>query len=154
MTIVSRFFRYFFQINISGVPCKSSGPLGINQISQTDIMKAILETTGPVATPLALKAVKRSMRLVSSKQFVEAAEKLEKCNFGKLMKISMGLRGLPAVVFIKKPPSEMEILRTNPEWCTFDVYTARYAKAPSKAVGLQLRAKLVSMKLVSKKCFM
>lgn len=154
MKIFSRFFHYFFQTNISGVPCKSSGPLGVSWISQTVIMKAVLETAGPVATPQSLKSVKRSMHLVTTKQFMEAAEELEKNNFGKLIKIAMGSRGKPAVVFIKKPPSEMEILRTNTEWCTFDVYAARYKKVASKTIGLQLRAKLVSMKLVSKQCFM
>ena len=115
-------------------------------------MKAILETTGPVAIPKSVKAVKMSLNILTTKQFLEAAEELEKKNFGKLLKISMGSRVLN--IFIKKPPAEIEhVLRSNPEWCTFDVYAARYAKASSKAIGLQLRAKLVSMKLVSKKCF-
>ena len=135
------------------MPCKSSDPLGVNHISQTDIMKAILETTGPVTTALSLKAVKRSMHLVSSKQFVEAAEELEKCNCGQLLKMSMGSRVLN--IFIKRPPPDIEsILRSNPHLGIFEIYAARYGKAPSKAIGLQLRAKLVALKLVSKNCFM
>ena len=133
-----------------------TGPLAGDQVSHADIMKAILETAGPVATPRAVKAVKSSMHLVTTQQFWEAAGELEKNNFGKLRKIRLaGSRGPPAVVFIKKSPSLVEeMLRRNPEWCTFDVYAARYAKGSSKAIGLQLRAKLVSMKLVSENCFM
>ena len=117
-------------------------------------MRAVLETTGPVASRGAVRVVKKSMNNVTIKQFMKAAEELEKYNFGKLFKLSMGPRGKPAVVFIKKPPSEIqEVLRRYPGWCSFDVYAARYAKGSSKAVGLQLRAKLVSMKLVSKNCF-
>ena len=119
-------------------------------------MKAILETTGPVANLGAVKAVKRSMNVVTTNQFFEAAEELEKYNFGKLIKVSAETKGAKTVfVFLKKPPSEMEeVLRSNPHWCAFDVYAARYAKPSSKAIGLLLRAKLVSMKLVSKNCFM
>lgn len=92
------------------------------------------------------------MHLVSSKQFVEAAEELEKCNLGQLLKMSMGSRMLN--IFIKKPPSDIEaILRSNPHLCIFEIYAARYRKPPSKAIGLQLRAKLVALKLVSKNCF-
>ena len=112
-------------------------------------MKAILETTGPVATRGAVKAVKMSMNVVTAQLFLEAAKELEKNNFGKLFKISK------IDVFIKKPPSEVkDMLRTNPEWCRYDIYAAQYAKGSSKAIGLQLRAKLVSMKLVSKNCFL
>ena len=117
-------------------------------------MQAILGTTGPVATPIAVKAV-RAVHSSTTKQFIEAAEELERVNLGKLMKFSAESRGKPTVVFIKKPPSDVEeILRTNPQWCSFDLYSARYAKGSSKAIGLQLRAKLVAMKLVSKNCFL
>ena len=144
-----------FQNNTSRVYIKSSDPFAGNQISQTDIKQAILGTTGPVATPKAVKAVKAKLNILTTKQFMEAAEELERMNLGKLMKFSAESRGKPTVLFIKKPPSDVEeILRMNPQWCSFDVYSARYAKGSSKAIGLQLRAKLVAMKLVSKNCFM
>ena len=139
---------------MDGIHAKSSGPFAGHQISHMEIMKAILETTGPVTTPRAFKSVKRSMAKVTSKMFLEAAAELEKNNFGKLRKILTTPSGQPAVVFIKKPPSEMEeILRSSPTLCTFELYAERYAKVPSKAIGLQLRAKLVAMNLVPKKCF-
>ena len=118
-------------------------------------MRAILETTGPVATPRGVKAVKASMNILTTKQFNEAAEELERMYLGKFMKFSAESRGKPTVVFIKKPPDEVEAnLRTNPQLCSFDMYATRYARGSSKAIGLQLRAKLVAMKLVSKNCFL
>ena len=130
-----------------------SGPFTGYQIPNIEIMKAILESSGPVTTPRAFKSVKRTMAKVTTKMFMEAAAELEKNNFGKLRKILTVPSGQPAVVFIKKPPCEMEeAMRSNPKLCTFEMYAAKYAKAPSKAIGLQLRAKLVATNLVPKKC--
>ena len=75
-------------------------------------MRNILETTNLVATSKAFKSVKRSMRLVTIKRFLEACAALEKKNFRKL-KILHETKGRPSVVFIKKPPSEIESILTE-----------------------------------------
>ena len=76
-------------------------------------MRNILETTNLVATSKAFKSVKRSMHLVTIKRFLEACAALEKKNFGKLRKILHETKGRPSLVFIKKPPSEIESILTE-----------------------------------------
>ena len=113
-----------------------------------DIMEAILKTPGPVSTPKASKATKMSLNYMTTEQFAEAAKELQKEQFGTFM--SFPERGRPVLIFLKKPPMEVEdCLRFNPGLCTAEMYSARYAKGSSKAIGFQLRSKLVAKKLVS-----
>ena len=94
------------------------------------------------------------MNSMTTKQFLEAAQELEKYNLGRLMSLKIASQ-VNQDVFIKRPPDEVkEALSMNPALCTADVYAARYAKGSSKSIGLQLRAKLVSMRLVPKNCFL
>ena len=117
-------------------------------------MEAILLTPGPVTTSRATKATKFCLRFSTTEQFVEAAEELEKADFGRLLVFTRWKGGVPLHVFLKKPPAELEeVLRANPELCSFDLYAKRYGKGSPKAIGLPLRAKLVKMNLVSEDHF-
>lgn len=123
-------------------------------IGMQDIMTAILQTKGPVATLMAVKSAKMSIRSMGVKDFIEASTALENLNFGRVVGVGQGHRG-KQYVFLKRAPQEAaEALGANPELCSQDVYAARYAKSSSKAIGFQLRAKLVAMKLVSQDHFM
>ena len=116
-------------------------------------MEAILKTPGPVSTPKAAKATKKSLNYMTTEQYIEAVKELDRQQFGTFM--TFGKKGKPRVIFLKKPPAEIaELLRQNPDLCSVDTYASRYAKGPSKAIGLQLRSKLVAMKLVSEKQFL
>ena len=117
-------------------------------------MVGILRTRGPVCVTESVKNTSMALRYMKAKHYVEAAAELERLSFGRLVTVSLGANSKGAVsqVFVKKPPLEVEqTLSVNPDMCTPAVYAERYSKQPSKAVGLTLRAKLVTMRLVPKK---
>ena len=116
-------------------------------------MSAILLTAGPVSTSEAVKNTSRRLHYLKSTRFFEAATELQNINLGTLVSLSQQ-RGVGHKVFVKKSPEEADqVLGANPQLCSVENYTARYRKPPSKAIGLQLKAKLVAMKLVPKKIF-
>ncbi len=118
-----------------------------------DIVQGILLTPGPVATSKAVKYAKMSLIYISNQQFLDAAKELEQRNFGTLVQVSTSSRSLQ--VFLKKTPQEAEpALNAYPEFCDLETYTKRYKKGSSKAISFQLRAQLVSMKLVPPEHFM
>ena len=116
-------------------------------------MSAILLSAGPVSTSEAMKYTSRRLHDLKAMRFSEAATELQNINLGTLVSISQ-TKGRVNKVFVKKSPEEAEqVLGANPHLCSVDNYTARYNKPPSKAIGLQLKAKLVAMKIVPKKIF-
>ena len=121
-----------------------------------DVMAGILNATGPVCTREAAKNTSEVLRFLKAAQFVEAAAELERRQLGQLVTLSANQgKGHASYVFIKKSPDEAaQVLSANSELCSLDVYSARYNKPPSKSIGFQLRARLVSMKLVPKKLLM
>ena len=110
-------------------------------------MSAILLTTGPVATRESVKNTRRSLHYLNPSRFLEAACELENLSLGAV------ISNLNNVFVKKSPPEAQQVLGANPHLCSVENYTARYNKPPSKAIGLQLKAKLVKMKLVPKKIF-
>ena len=116
-------------------------------------MTAILLTAGPVSNTKSVKNTSRSLQYLSTNQFLDAAAELQSMNLGSLVSASLQ-KGLSQQVFVKISPEEaQQVLGANPHLCSVENYTARYNKPPSKAIGLQLKAKLVAMKLVPKKIF-
>ncbi len=86
--------------------------------------------------------------MMSSKQFANVANDLQKANLGTAVKAP----GMRSVVFIKKPPEEVtEALAANPDLCSLDRYTARYNLPVSKSVSLGVRHQLASMGLIPEK---
>ena len=119
-------------------------------------MAAILKVPGPVVTPKAVKSTRRCfLHHLTTNNFIEAAEELEKASFGKMvtMQNSGGITVLKT--FLKKPPVEVEqLLSVNPDLCNFEFYSMQYAKGSPKSISFSLRAKLVAMKLVAQDHFM
>ena len=119
-------------------------------IDVREVMSAILCTTGPVSTCTSVKSTKMSLHWLPSKQYIEAATNLENLGFGRLVAVDPK----HTQVFIKKQPIEVEdALLANPDLGTVETYATRYHKPTAKAIGFQLRAKLVMKKLVSQKHF-
>ncbi len=116
-----------------------------------EVAEAILMTAGPVSTPVAVKSTRNQLHYSTTEQFIQAAKELEKARFGTYYKSIYNNKGKnPVRIFLKRPPSDVEqLLVANPE-----IYAMRYAKASPKAIGFQLRAKLVELNLVSQDHFM
>ena len=120
-----------------------------------DVMKGMLNTTGPVCNRDTTRSNKL-LRSLKSAQFVEAATELERLHLGKLVTLAANQgKGYASYVFVKKSPDEAaQVLSANPDLCSLDVYSERYNKPPSKSIGFILRARLVAMKLVPKQNLM
>ena len=121
-----------------------------NPIELRDVMKAILLTTGPVSTLASVKSTKMALHWLPLEQYMEAAEALEEANFGRLVTVTANHNK----VFIKRDPKDVvQALSENPDLCTPEMFATRYSKPSAKAVAFHLRAKLVTMKLLSQKHF-
>ena len=121
-----------------------------NVVSRRSIMSAILLMSGPVCTHSAMNTNgPHCLRMITSQQFVEAAQELEKADFGFMYTPQQNQRG--SHVFIKRPPSDGVIascLMTNADLCMEDEYATRYAMRPPASVIRKWREKLVSHGLV------
>ena len=118
-------------------------------LSKHNIMAAVLQTAGPVSTQPMLTSNWKFLHLLTVKQFNSAAGDLQTLGLGAFVAIQNGTRA--AHVFVKKEPSLVrEILQEHPELRTDpDYYEQRYCMPASKKIKLNLRAKLVSMKLLT-----
>ncbi len=140
-----------FQNQVGSWQAKKLHPL----ISTTDVIQGILITPGPVATRKAVRHTKKKLIYVTCQQFIDAAKALEQRNLGSLVNVQTSSKSLGLPVFLKKTPHEAEsALNMYPEFCDVETYTMKYQKGSSKAISFQLRARLVSMKLVSPEHFM
>ena len=120
-------------------------------------MAAITQTAGPVSTPQSINwNWKFQGACASTDEFLAAATALEQAGFGHVASYKANLKGgRDAKVYIKgKPEDVMPLLCANPDLCDPEIYQQRYAQLPPKSIGLQLRTKLVSLKLVSQKQMM
>ena len=119
-------------------------------------MAAILNVPGPVVTPKAVKSTRRCfLHHLTTNNFIEAAEELEKANFGKMVTMQNSGGHTVLKIFLKKPPSEVEqVLSANPDLSRFEFYSLQYAKGSPKSISFSLRAKLVALKLVTQDHFM
>ena len=119
-------------------------------------MAAILQTSGPVSTLVAIRQNWRFVRNCSTStvDFAEAASSLTEMGLGFVVNVG-AVTNRSASVFVKRSPEEvMELLGANPDLCDPGVYKERYNQRPPMCIGLALRGKLVSMKLVNQKQLM
>ena len=149
---ISGFHLFLVQ---GGLHLTKSGILSPNSIvSKRSIMAAILQTVGPVSTTIAIRANWKFLKCATAQQFSAAAVELEKIGFGQVVSLS-GKSNRSQQVFVKKHPSEAQIvLESNPDLCSPDVYATRFHRQATKTISWNVRAKLVSMGLVSQKQFM
>ena len=111
-------------------------------------MSAILHSRSPVSTHATIRQSWKFLRKLSATDFEKAALDLQESGFGTYWKKSAGSRG----VFIKKKPEEVaEVLGSNQDLCSHELYSVKYQQPPSKSIDVRLRAKLVESKLVTNK---
>ena len=109
-------------------------------------MAAILKTASPVVAHRTVNARWPFLSMLSSKQFVEAADQLVQKHFGTLQNLQ-GM-GRPAQIFIKTHPDSVhEAIAANPDICTLEEYTERYDRPLPKVIKGSKREKIISMGL-------
>ena len=120
----------------------------------TKVMTAILRTTGPVLTHIAVRRNGAPVfRKVSIQLFKEAANKLQELNLGQLVEMKLG-GGKPSVVFIKKPPPEVEeILLKDPGFVTAADYAQRYYSPMLSSIPPTMAGELLAKGLVPPQFF-
>ena len=113
-------------------------------------MAAILQTRGPVVEHKVVVWNFKFLKMMTAKQFVAAATELHEANLGQMMSVKCG--GRPYMVFIKRPPEEIQdALLMNQDLCQVDYYATRYRLPVSKSVSFALRASLVQSGVVPAK---
>ena len=88
------------------------------------------------------------------KEFLAAARELEGIGVGSLaaLQVAGSSPGLPSHAFIKKLPfTARDTLRSHPNLCTPELYTAKFSQKSS--LPQQWQDRLVSMGLVAKVLF-
>ena len=124
--------------------------LGQNaNMTKRNLMAAILQTGGPVATTTAVTWGYKFLRMLTKAQFEAAAKDLQAMMLGTLVS-STNARGAPSLVFVKKNPVDAApILLQNQDLCTPEFYVERFSLPCSKAIGKNTVDKLVAHGLVS-----
>ena len=123
-------------------------------VSDKDVMSAILLLNGPVCTLQALNnnGLKDSCHLIKAQHFKTVALMLQEANLGTITKLSYGGRRdatYPVMVFIKKPPLEMQqCCEQLKEFCSIEKYTWNYYKRPPTSILQKWRKKLIDLGLV------
>ena len=116
--------------------------------SKRNIMAAILQSLGPVATHKVVARNWKFLRMLTVKQYLMAAQDLESANLGSLVAVETS-KGRVSHVFIKKLPSEIQpFLAANPDLCTLEYFEARFNKPVSKSVSLIERHHIARLGLV------
>ncbi|XP_072015216.1 uncharacterized protein [Amphiura filiformis] len=130
---------------------RSSGMLGQHEdLTRQNIMKAILQTAGPVSTHQTVKQNWRFLRMLSVKQFLSACSELEMINMGNVV----SLEHSKIKIFVKRPPDEMQyLLEANPFLSTTEIYAYRFNRPSPKCITLDIQAALVNMGCVAEEHF-
>ena len=114
-------------------------------------MAAILQTKGPVVTPVVVKNVWKFLHMMTSTQFEKAAKELEGLNLGTFVVLQVK-GGNKSPVFVKRSPAEVgTVLEMKEDLCTLSYYESRYSESVSKSVTLSVRAQLADLGLVAAK---
>ena len=117
-------------------------------------MTAILQTKGPIVTPTVTKHSWRFLSMMSTKQFLRAAEELQRLDLGSLVSLG-GVTKKGPTVFIKKPPAEIEsALLAHPDLCALEYYAHRYNMHITKSlqcISLHVRHSVAKMGLAPAK---
>ena len=144
---------FSIQAGHQGKTVSKSGRLGqFALLSRRTCMMAVLQTAGPASTHVAIRSNWRFLRAATIKQFLGAATELEKLGFGRVVQLT---GRLTQKIFLKKSPDEVqELLAANPDLCSPDIHRERYQCQATKKIGWQIRAQLISMRLVSEKQFL
>ena len=112
-------------------------------MSQKNIMTAILQAKGPIVNQQALRCSFKFLRHLTAKPFLSAATNLQKLGLGLV--ITCGF----SKYFMKKPPLEVaNILVGRPELCTMGYYKERYSMPTSPVITESMRTRLVKAGLV------
>ena len=113
-------------------------------------MAAILKTASPVVAHRSVNARWPFLSMLSSKQFVDAADQLMKEHFGTLQSLpGDGTRA--AQIFVKTHPDSVhEAIAANPDLCTLEEYTNKYTRPLPKVIKGNKREKIISMGLAVK----
>ena len=118
--------------------------LGANaEMSQKNIMSAILQTKGPIVTHQVVRGSWRFLRHVTSKAYLSAATRIANSNLGSVVDVNK------SHYFVKRPPHEVvQFLTLNPGICNPDYYTERYRLPTSSAITRNMRNKLIDLRIV------
>ncbi len=127
------------------------GMLGQHEdLSRQNIMKAILQTAGPVSTHQTVKQNWRFLRMLSVKQFLSACYELETINMGNVVSFEHSR----IKIFVKRPPDEVQaMLEANTFLSTPEIYAQRFNRPSPKCITLDLQAALVNMGCVAEEHF-
>ena len=119
------------------------------KMTRRNIMAAILKTASPVVAHRSVNARWAFLSMLSSKQFIEAADQLVQEHFGTLKSLpGDGVR--TTQIFIKThPDSVREAIAANPDLCTLEEYTQKYNRPLPKVIKGNKREKIISMGLVA-----
>ena len=121
-----------------------------SELTPRNIMSAILQSRSPVSTHATIRQSWKFLRKLSAADFEKAALDLQESGFGTYWKESAGGK-LRRGAFIKKMPEEVvEVLGSNQDLCSQELYSAEFKQSPSKSIDVRLRAKLVDSRLVTK----
>ena len=119
---------------------------GNSQMTSRNIMAAILQTKGPIVTPAVTKHSWKFLYMMSTKQFMKAAEDLQAINLGQLLTLKTN-----SVVFVKRLPMEIGTdLMAHPDLCSLDYYSERYNMPSTKSlqcISLNVRQQVASLGL-------
>ena len=118
-----------------------------------NIMKAILLTAGPVSTHQTVKQNWRFLRMLTVRQFINAAQNLqETLQLGTLVSLPRGKSAL--TIFAKKPPEQaQDILELNSDLPSHGIYAYRFGRPSPKCISLNIQAHLVGMGYVAEEHF-
>ena len=127
------------------------------QLCDRDIMSAILQTAGPVATHFTVLTASPNFILgstyITKEQFVAAASALQDLHLGSLVTVRH-VHGRPSVNFVKKRPDEVKaILEQETDLCSPSLYEEKFKTPTPACVPQGTRDKLVSLGLVSRDDF-
>ena len=116
-------------------------------------MNALLEIKGPIVTPQVVKSNCTFLHMMTTGQFMNAAQELHDLGLGTL--ISVKTAGQPSKVFVKNAPEVVQvILKANPDLCNGEYYAVRYHQPVSKSINLGVRFRVAQMGLLPKKILM
>ena len=132
-------------------------------LTDEDVMSAILMLPGPVCTLRALNqsAPKKYRHLIRAKHYRKAAFVLQDAKFGFIKLLTHGgpKAKFPIMVFIKKPPEEVQQLKAklqeicNQEEYAMERYTMQFSRRPPACIVEFYQKKLILLGLVPEKHF-
>ncbi|XP_072015233.1 uncharacterized protein [Amphiura filiformis] len=110
------------------------------EMTQRNIMAAILQTKGPIVTHQAVRGSWRFLRHLASRPYLAAAVQLQNLNFGSVVTVNT------SQYFFKKRPMEIvDLLTANPDLCGVEFYNARFNMPTSSAITQNMRLKLIDL---------